>query len=111
MYCSHVSYYVCALGNHESGFNFAHCTEFFRSQPANTGTVSTGASSTSPNNWWFSWNYGLVHFAAVSTEVFSYFNLTPPARSVSLCPCSPPKGSAEVCFGDPCRIVCFALYS
>ena len=57
-------------GNHESGYNFAHVTEFFRSQPSNTGTVKTGASDASSNNWWFSWNYGLVHFIAISTEIF-----------------------------------------
>ena len=62
--------YMISHGNHESGFNFAHCTEFFRSQPINTGTIATGASPSSPNNWWFSWNYGLVHFVAVSTEIF-----------------------------------------
>ena len=44
--------------------------EFFRSQPSTTGTVGTGASTASPNNWWFSWNFGLVHFVSISTEVF-----------------------------------------
>ena len=63
--------YMISHGNHESGFNFAHVTEFFRSQPSNTGTIATGASPSSPNNWWFSWNYGLVHFVTISTEVFS----------------------------------------
>jgi hypothetical protein len=62
--------YMISHGNHESGYSFAHCTEFFRSQPSDTGTVATGASATSPNNWWFSWNYGLVHFVTISTEVF-----------------------------------------
>jgi hypothetical protein len=63
--------YMISHGNHEAGFNFAHVTEFFRSQPSNTGTIATGASPSSPNNWWFSWNYGLVHFVTISTEVFS----------------------------------------
>ena len=42
--------YMISHGNHESGYSFAHCTEFFRSQPSDTGTVATGASATSPNN-------------------------------------------------------------
>ena len=62
--------YMVSHGNHEAGFNFAHSTEFFRTQPSATGTVSTGASKTSPNNWWYSWNYGLVHFVTISTEIF-----------------------------------------
>ena len=42
--------YMVSAGNHESGFSFAHYTEFFRSQPSTTGTVGTAASKTSPNN-------------------------------------------------------------
>jgi len=68
-YSSRVPYMV-SHGNHESGYTFAHMTEFFRSQPSQTGTVGTGASPTSPNNWWFSWNYGLVHFVTISTEIY-----------------------------------------
>jgi len=67
-YSAHVPYMI-SHGNHESGFNFAHCTEYFRSQPSDTGVVATGASQRSPNNWWFSWNYGLVHFVTISTEI------------------------------------------
>lgn len=66
-YSTRVPYMVCA-GNHDEGFGFAHYTEFFRSMPADTGTIASGASASSPNNWWFSWNYGLVHFVTINTE-------------------------------------------
>merc|ERR1719242_1405342 len=66
--------YLVAPGNHESAFNFSHYTEKFRGQPSNSsksGTVWT-ASGEAPNNWYFSWNAGMVHFVAISTEI--YFN-------------------------------------
>lgn len=60
--------YMVDVGNHESGYNYAHYTEFFRSQPSDTPWVSTD-NGDAPNNWWFSWNIGLVHFAAISSEI------------------------------------------
>ena len=53
-------------GNHESGYSFAHFTEFFRSQPSNTPWVTTD-NGEAPNNWFFSWNMGLVHFVTISS--------------------------------------------
>ena len=59
-----------AMGNHESYQNYAHYTERFRHMPANgTGTVVT-ENGLAPNNWWYSWDAGLVHYVSVSTEIY-----------------------------------------
>eukprot|EP01052_Picozoa_sp_SAG31_P023348 SAG31_NODE_1919_length_6920_cov_5.391731_2_plen_395_part_00 len=62
--------YLVAVGNHESFQNYAHYTERFRHMPANsTGKVLTG-NGEAMNNWWYSFDDGLVHFVAVSTELY-----------------------------------------
>ena len=67
---SYVPYMVNA-GNHEEGFKFAHYTEYFRSLPSNQvyRTVTTDHGE-APNNWFYSWNYGLVHFVTVAAEIY-----------------------------------------
>ena len=63
--------YMVDHGNHESDYNFAHYTEFFRGQPSNLihDTVVTD-NGVAPNNWYFSWNVGLVHFVTISSEIY-----------------------------------------
>mmetsp|Transcript_8929 Transcript_8929/g.7968 ORF Transcript_8929/g.7968 Transcript_8929/m.7968 type:complete len:465 (+) Transcript_8929:3-1397(+) len=63
--------YMVDQGNHESGYDFAHYTEFFRNQPYNLDypTVNT-LNGNAPNNWYFSWNIGLVHFITISSEIY-----------------------------------------
>lgn len=75
---SHVPYMV-SPGNHEAAYNFSHYTERFRGMPV-TGsqqTVPNGKVWTfageAPNNWYYSWNVGLVHFVSISTEIYFYF--------------------------------------
>ena len=64
-----VPYHV-AMGNHESFQNYAHYTERFRHMPANgTGAVITD-NGQAPNNWFYSYDSGLVHYVAVSTELY-----------------------------------------
>jgi len=46
----------------------------FRNMPSNSGAVllpsagGAGAGAEAPNSWWYSWDAGLVHFVALSTE-------------------------------------------
>mmetsp|Transcript_25042 Transcript_25042/g.34396 ORF Transcript_25042/g.34396 Transcript_25042/m.34396 type:complete len:337 (+) Transcript_25042:115-1125(+) len=67
--------YMVNVGNHEDGFNFAFYNEFFRNMPApiDAPVVNTGYGNT-PNNWYYSWNVGLIHFVTLSSEV--YYNKT-----------------------------------
>mmetsp|Transcript_118041 Transcript_118041/g.329012 ORF Transcript_118041/g.329012 Transcript_118041/m.329012 type:complete len:568 (+) Transcript_118041:52-1755(+) len=70
--------YMVSLGNHEAANNFNHYTQRFRNMPSNSGNISFGEFGTVPNNWWYSWESGLVHFVALSTEVyFDYPDLVP----------------------------------
>lgn len=62
--------YMVSLGNHESSANFNHYTQRFRNMPSNSGTINFPEFGEVPNNWWYSWDHGLVHFVAVSTEVY-----------------------------------------
>jgi len=64
--------YMVCHGNHESFYNFSHYTQRFRGQPSNTGTVWT-SSGECPNNWYYSYNVGLIHFIALSTEIYFDF--------------------------------------
>ncbi|CAJ1384848.1 unnamed protein product [Effrenium voratum] len=64
--------YMVSMGNHEASQNFNHYTQRFRNMPSNSGSISLPEFGTVPNNWWYSWNHGLIHFLTVSTEV--YFN-------------------------------------
>jgi len=63
--------YMVDAGNHESGYAFAHYTEYFRSQPSNEAIVNVSTDNgVAPNNWFFSWNYGLVHFVTLDSEIY-----------------------------------------
>eukprot|EP01083_Nonionella_stella_P306110 1070748_1 len=66
--------YMTCPGNHERGYNFSHYSQRFRGQPPNLEypTVWT-LSGPTPNNWFFSWNSGLTHFAAIDTEIYFDF--------------------------------------
>ena len=60
------------LRNHEdSPASLAHFTERFNNMPSNTGTV-VSLNGEAPNNWYYSWDAGLVHYIALSTE--AWFN-------------------------------------
>jgi hypothetical protein len=62
--------YMVSIGNHEnSGLNLAHYTERFRHMPSGPGRVHT-ENGPAPNNWWFSWDAGLVHYVSISTEAY-----------------------------------------
>ena len=59
-----------SVGNHEDGAeSLAQYTERFRHVPSNSGTI-TSTNGVAPNNWWYSWDSGLVHYVAISTEVY-----------------------------------------
>ena len=75
---SHVPYMV-SNGNHERFYNYSHYTERFRGMPVNgneqnvpNGQVWTYAGI-APNNWYYSWNVGLIHFITISTEIYYNF--------------------------------------
>merc|ERR1711907_195710 len=61
--------YMVSHGNHEDGdVSLAHYTESFRHMPSRTGSV-TSVNGVAPNNWYFSWDSGLVHYISISTEI------------------------------------------
>eukprot|EP01060_Flectonema_neradi_P015431 TRINITY_DN22020_c0_g1_i1.p1 TRINITY_DN22020_c0_g1~~TRINITY_DN22020_c0_g1_i1.p1 ORF type:complete len:577 (+),score=70.65 TRINITY_DN22020_c0_g1_i1:139-1869(+) len=70
---------MVSQGNHEmAGTNLARYTTSFRNMPSNdvfkgNNTVITKNDFSSRNNWYFSWNEGLVHYVALSTELFFTF--------------------------------------
>ncbi|KAG1703257.1 hypothetical protein DVH05_008167 [Phytophthora capsici] len=74
-----VPFMVCP-GNHEQHNTFSHYSERFRLMPSNqnTGveTVHVGGHSKQaapkavPNNWFYSYDVGLVHFVVISTEIY-----------------------------------------
>lgn len=72
--------YMVDQGNHEQAYNFAYYTEFFRNQPYNMDdrfvVTDNGAA---PNNWFFSWNVGLIHFVTLSSEIY-FHNIQDVAR-------------------------------
>ena len=78
--------YMVSVGNHEnSAGNLAHFTERFRHMPSNSGTVSTANKpSDAANNWYFSWDAGLVHYIAISTELYFGVKSTNPDDDGSL---------------------------
>lgn len=61
--------FMVAPGNHEAHGVFSHYTERFRLMPSNTGTVVSD-NGVAPNNWFYSFNVGLVHFVFFSTEIY-----------------------------------------
>ena len=70
--------YMVSIGNHEnSAIHLAHYTERFRLMPGNDPATPTQKTSNgvAPNNWWYSWDDGLIHYIAISTEV--YFGVGP----------------------------------
>eukprot|EP00494_Astrolonche_serrata_P029559 UN29826 len=65
--------YMTAHGNHEFMYDFSHYTHSFRLMPSNSGCVNTYNGSQvvkSPNNWFYSFEIGLVHFIAISSEIY-----------------------------------------
>eukprot|EP01084_Bolivina_argentea_P184415 318052_1 len=70
---THIPYMMCP-GNAEAAYNFSHYSERFRGQPynLNTGPVWTGSGPV-PNNWYMSWNNGMVHWIMISTEIYFDF--------------------------------------
>jgi hypothetical protein len=64
--------YMVSHGNHEDGVrSLAHFVERFRSQPSNaeppTFTTHNGPTT---NTMYFSWDYGLMHYVSISTELW-----------------------------------------
>ncbi|CAH0517875.1 unnamed protein product [Peronospora belbahrii] len=74
-----VPFMVCP-GNHETHNVFSHYSNRFRLIPSNknkgvqivhTGGPSKEAySKEGPNNWFYSFDVGLVHFTIISTEIY-----------------------------------------
>jgi acid phosphatase type 7 len=61
--------YMISHGNHEDADDsLSRFTESWRHMPANNGTV-TSINGEAPNNWFFSWDAGLVHYISISTEI------------------------------------------
>jgi len=53
--------YMVAVGNHEDNYDYSHYINRFRMPLYSTSS-----------NMWYSWNIGLVHFIAYSTETIFY---------------------------------------
>lgn len=63
--------YMISHGNHEdSPANLAHFTERWRNMPSNTTPYTTLAGKSVNNPLYYSWDSGLVHYIAVSTELW-----------------------------------------
>ena len=66
--------YMVSVGNHENSPEaLAQYTERFRHVPSNSGTIAS-TNGISENNWWYSWDAGLVHYVAISTELYFGIN-------------------------------------
>ncbi|OQR82150.1 calcineurin-like phosphoesterase [Thraustotheca clavata] len=61
--------FMVAMGNHEAKDRFVHYTNRFQLMPANAGTVVVKGQELS-NNWFYSYNVGLVHFVVLNTEIY-----------------------------------------
>jgi len=64
--------YMVSHGNHEDGdVSLARYTESFRHMPNNSAFSPSVKSinGLAPNNWFFSWDSGLVHYVSISTEI------------------------------------------
>ncbi|KAF4047108.1 Iron/zinc purple acid phosphatase-like protein C [Phytophthora infestans] len=78
-FAASVPFMVCP-GNHEHHNTFSHYSERFRLMPSNENegvqTVHIGGHSKDaepkevPNNWFYSFDVGLVHFTVISTEIY-----------------------------------------
>lgn len=76
--------YMPSIGNHENAaIHLAHYTERFRVVPSNSmpTTVKT-SNGLAPNSWYYSWDDGLVHYVAISTEL--YFGIASVATGVTV---------------------------
>ena len=64
--------YMISHGNHEDSKGaFAHYAARFRSQPVNSvPAMMTSPAGTVPNTLYFSWDYGMVHYISISTELW-----------------------------------------
>eukprot|EP00051_Salpingoeca_urceolata_P028294 m.486118 g.486118 ORF g.486118 m.486118 type:complete len:545 (+) comp24185_c0_seq1:153-1787(+) len=61
--------YMVSIGNHEdSDTTIAQFVERYRHMPSNSGTISS-VNGVAPNNMYFSWDAGLVHYVSISTEI------------------------------------------
>ena len=70
--------YMVAMGNHEAYYNFSHYTQRFRGQPLPSKTFGAPQevqteSGSAPNNWFYSFNFGLGHFISISSEIYFSF--------------------------------------
>ena len=66
--------YKRQVGNHENAAeSLAQYTERFRHMPSNTGMI-VSSNGVAPNNWFYSWDAGLVHYIAISTETYFGIN-------------------------------------
>jgi len=78
--------YMVSHGNHEDDDkNLAHYIERFRGQPANSvpalfKTINE-ENGVGPNTMYFSWDYGLVHYVSISTEL--WFGVSSPETNVT----------------------------
>ncbi|OQR96640.1 calcineurin-like phosphoesterase [Achlya hypogyna] len=61
--------FMVAMGNHEVKQHFSHYTHRFQLMPANARAV-TIQGIPRRNNWFYSYNVGLVHFVVINTEVY-----------------------------------------
>lgn len=64
--------YMVNHGNHEDGSkSLAHYIERFRSQPSNAvPSTFTSSNGETTNTLYFSWDYGLIHYVSLSTEIW-----------------------------------------
>lgn len=63
--------YMVNIGNHEnSALALAHYTERFRLMPTGASGRVTTINGAAPNNWFFSWDDGLVHWVTINSELY-----------------------------------------
>ncbi|KAF0696329.1 Aste57867_12888 [Aphanomyces stellatus] len=64
--------FMVAMGNHEVKKAFSHYTHRFQLMPANAGAIRVrgGNINALRNNWFYSYNVGLVHFVVLCTEMY-----------------------------------------
>jgi len=62
--------YMVDIGNHENIYLGSHYTERFRLMPVTSGKTMRTRNGVAPNNHFYSHDYGLVKFIALSSEIF-----------------------------------------